>query len=313
LTSSSSTTPRPRKAAVADGDAEGREHKSEPSLLIPYWGPGDLGTGDPGDRGDIRPVPPSIIPYLCEGISTPAPFEPGKPITVFVDVRNWGGGNAASLVTVRVWWADPATSFVAMNPNQLIGVTSVLVPPRGKTRRSAGMPYNFPFVPPPHICLIACVHHPADPAPSTPLPGLDRHWAQHNLSYVQPDAGGTIDFPFNVGNVFQQAFDFTVEVRPVVRDRLERLAHYVRADPTTADARVELSARRDWSARGSGEAGHSYSLAVRPGGREPMHLRLGLSAPPGVGQFAAFEIIQQLRGQDQPVGGIVLIVTAPRR
>jgi hypothetical protein len=293
-------------------DRDGRNQKSEPSLLIPHWEPGDMGIGDPGDRGDVRPLPSTIIPYLCEGITTADPFQPGKPITVFVDVRNWGGGNAASLVTVRVWWADPATSFATMDPSRLIGVTSVLVPPRGETRRSAPMPYTFQTLPPPHICLIACAHNPADPAPLTPLPGLDRHWAQHNLSYVEPDPSGLIDFTFDVGNPFQQAFDFTVEVRPVADERLRRLAHRVRADPVVAEGRMELSTKRDWNVRHSAEAQHPYSLGIRPGGQEPMHLRLRTSPPPEPGRFSAFEIVQRMRDRDHPVGGIVLIVTAPR-
>jgi hypothetical protein len=57
----------------------------------------------PVTRGDVRPLPSDIIPYLCEGITTAAPYPPGQPITVYVDVRNWGGGVAGSIATVRVW------------------------------------------------------------------------------------------------------------------------------------------------------------------------------------------------------------------
>src|SRR5262249_45486437 len=157
--------------------------------------------------------------------------------TVYVDVRNWGGGVAGSIAIVRVWWEFPATSFVTMTASRLIGVSSVVIPPRGATNKSGAMTYSFLKMPPTHICLVACVENPEDLAPRkndpqhslSPLPGLDRHWAQHNLSYVAPDSSGVINFPFIIGNPFDQESEFTVEVQPFVPQKLDRLVRAIRA------------------------------------------------------------------------------------
>src|SRR3712207_1727824 len=80
-TSSNSTMPRHKethaKAENESGNHGDRDQPSTPSLLIPYWNPGDRGPTDPGDRGDIRPVPSGIVQYLCQGITTAAPYQPG--------------------------------------------------------------------------------------------------------------------------------------------------------------------------------------------------------------------------------------------
>jgi hypothetical protein len=219
-----------------------------------------------------------------------------------------------------VWWEFPATSFVAMTQSHFMGATPVEIPPRGATNKSGAINYTFPSMPPPHICLVACVDHPEDPAPRKtdpqksliPLPGLDRHWAQHNLSYVAPDPSGLIDFMFFVGNPFSQESEFTVEVRPFVRERLESLVRAIRAEPVKIEAKHELSDVRDlrdlqsdWQPR------NPYSVVLAAGTRTSVNLRIQLSRPPSEGQFAAFEIVQRRRGEDFPVGGIALIVMAP--
>jgi hypothetical protein len=304
------------------GNPGEQDHPSTPSLLIPYWNPGDRAPTDPGDRGDVRPLPSDVVQYLCQGITTGAPYQPGQPITVYVDVRNWGGGVAGSVAIVRVWWEFPATSFVAMTASHLIGVSPVVIPPRGETNKSGAITYSFPSMPPPHICLVACVDNPADPAPRktdpqhslSPLPGLERHWAQHNLTYVAPDPGGVINFPFIVGNPFAQESEFTVEVQPFVQERLDRLVRAIRAEPVEIETRFELSdvrhlrdLRSDWQPR------YPYSAVLATGTRTSVNLRIQLSRAPSKGQFAAFEIVQRRRGEDFPVGGIALIVMPPNQ
>jgi hypothetical protein len=291
-----------------------------PSLLIPYWDPGDRGPTDPGDRGDLRPTPPNIIPYLCEGIKTLAPYQPGKPLTVTVSVRNWGGGVVGSIATVRIWWEFPAPSYAVLNPSRLVGVTSIVVPPRGSTNTTKPITYTFPSLPPPHVCLIACVDHPLDQPPKRtnpaqsliPLPGLDRHWAQRNLSYVPATPTGTINFPFMTSNPFEQEAEFVLEARPFVRERLEKLIRIVRAEPIEIEARFEMSAIRDLrDAQSERHDSHRHSVFLEPGGRTSLHLRIQLSEVPAEGQFAAFELLQYHRNDKRSMGGIALIVLAP--
>src|SRR4051812_40615837 len=87
-----------------EGQADTRPH-----LCIPYWNAA-LGAGGTWDTGDVRPLPGSVVSYLCDSIHA-GPYTPGQPLDVVVDVRNAGGGNAASIATVVVYWADPTAGF----------------------------------------------------------------------------------------------------------------------------------------------------------------------------------------------------------
>lgn len=298
-------------------DPDDRYARNLPSLLIPYWDPDELFVGDPGDRGDIRPPPGGIVSYLCEGIATLAPYKPGNDLAVTVTVRNWGGGSAASSATVRLWWEYPGTSFVKMDPARLIGVASVTLPPRGATVTSDVMRYSFASLPPPHICLVACVDHPLDPAPRDaapphaliPAPGVARHWAQHNLSYVTPSGNGMIDFFFQAGNPLVRDSEFLFEVVPFSRDRLEGLQRVVRAEPVRAEVRYEIAAEsRTREAVMLNRAAGSGMVALAAGCQTAMHLRMHLAKPLETGQFSAFELIQRHPHEDRPAGGIALII-----
>lgn len=301
-------------------NSDDKDSLNLPSLLIPYWNLGDRGPTDPGDRGDLRPVPAGIISYLCDGIKTAAPYQPGKPLTVTVSVRNWGGGAVGSIAIVRVWWEFPAPIYAVLTPSHLFGVRSVVVPPRGSTSTTVPMTYTFPSLPPAHICLIACVDHVLDQPPTRtdpaqsliPLPGLDRHWAQRNLSYVAATPTGTINFPFMTSNPFAHEAEFVLEARPFARDKLKRLIRIVRAEPMETEARFEISAIRDLrDVHSEREDSHRHSVFLDAGGRTSLHLRAQLSDVPAKGQFAAFEILQYHRNDKHSIGGIALIVWAP--
>lgn len=301
-----------------DGPDE-RYARNLPSLLIPYWEPGQLFVGDPGDRGDIRPPPGGIVTYLCEGIATLAPYQPGKDLAVTVAVRNWGGGSVGSIAVVRLWWEYPGTSFVKMDPARLMGVAPVLVPPRGATVVSDVMNYSFASLPPPHICLVACVDHPLDPAPRAPAPphalipapGVARHWAQHNLSYVAPAENGVIDFFFQAGNALERESEFLFEVVPFSRERLAGLQRVVRAEPVRVAVRYEIAAdSKTRDAYASDRSAGSGMVALAAGRQTPMHLRMQLAKPLQAGQFSAFELVQRHPDEDRLAGGIALIVMA---
>lgn len=298
-----------------------RYARNLPSLLIPYWDPGQLFVGDPGDRGDIRPPPGGIVTYLCEGIATLAPYQPGQELAVTVAVRNWGGGSVSSVAVVRLWWEYPGTSFVKMDPARLIGVASVQLPPRGATVVSDVMRYSFASLPPPHICLVACVDHPLDPAPRAatpphalmPAPGVQRHWAQHNLSYIAPSESGVIDFFFQAGNALARETEFLFEVVPFSRERLAGLQRVVRAEPVRASVRYEIgveSKAREGAV--PDRAAGSGMVALAAGRQTAMHLRMQLAKPLQSGQFSAFELVQRQPNEERLAGGIALIVMPSR-
>ena len=181
---------------------------SRPRLVVPYWPPAP---GDPGDTGDLRPVPTTVPWYLCGGIRT-STYLPGAPLEVTVDVRNLGGSTAPALAEVTVWWTDPTLGFVIV-PSNLVGYRQVTVPPRGGAASTAVMTKLMPVDAPPHICLLARVSHRDDPAPAVPDPVGDRHWAQRNLAVVTaPPGGGTVALPVLAANPFDEAAEFRVHL-----------------------------------------------------------------------------------------------------
>ena len=181
---------------------------SRPRLVIPYWPPGG---NDPGDTGDIRPVPTTIPWYVCAGIRT-STYLPGAQLEVVVDIRNLGGSTVSSLAEVTVWWTDPTLGFL-ITPENLFGFRQVPVPPRGGTNTTTVMTKQIPAGAPPHICLLARVSHRDDPAPATPDPIIKRHWAQRNLAVVKAPAGGTVVLPVLVANQLTEGATFQISMR----------------------------------------------------------------------------------------------------
>ena len=289
-----------------------------PYLTIPYWDTGQLSSADPGDKGDIRPVPPGVISYLCQGIVPTTLYKPGDTLSVVVAVRNWGGGNNAANAIVSVWWELPATSFSKMVASQLLGVRSVVVPPRGQTANTLPLTKVIPATAPAHICLVARVDHPLDPVPTkpdgsqTPAPGVDRHWAQRNIVYVAPDMSGVINFPFWAGGPSVGQEEFVFQVQPFMRETLVQLTRIVRAEPIHMDARFEIRETRDLlDVRSEKRSSHPYLTSLHAGSRRSMHLRVNIGRIPEKGEFAAFQLLQLRRQDERPAGGIALIVVAP--
>jgi hypothetical protein len=155
-----------------------------PYLTIPYWEPNPL-TGDPGDKGDIRPLPAGLSSQQCEGIQLLTPYTPGTALTVEIAVRNWGRGNNESIAIVSLWWQPEPTPSGPLQPTHFLGAGSVVVGPRGHTSKLKILTKVIPNTNS-HIFLVARVHHPLDPAPvingsQTPAPGVERHWAQKRI------------------------------------------------------------------------------------------------------------------------------------
>jgi hypothetical protein len=267
---------------------------ARPCLAIPYW--------SPGDTGEIRPLPSTVIWYMAGGIRT-STYQPGDLLEVVVDVRNSGGSNAPSLAQVTVWWSDPTLGFV-IKPKNLIGFRQVAVPPRGGAASTAPMVKRMPHDAPDHICLIARVSHPLDPAPPIPSPVADRHWAQRNLSVVKVLAAAPAAVPFWVANPRADAATMIIRIAPARDPWLLVEADGVDGEPLTDY--VALFTLDGDVFEGSLET----EMTLEPG--EARHLQVELEVRQlEPGRFAALEVSQTER--DQVLGGLGIVLVADGR
>ncbi|MET0842935.1 MAG: hypothetical protein ABWY23_03750 [Mycetocola sp.] len=273
-----------------------REHVADarPFLAIPYW--------SPGDTGEDRPLPGTVTWYLCDGIRT-STYQPGQVLEVAVDVRNSGGSNASSLAQVTVWWSDPTLGFV-LRPENLIGFRQVAVAPRGGAATTALMTRQMPPDAPNHICLLARVSHPLDPAPPIPDPVNDRHWAQRNLSVVAVPTGATAVLPFLVANPFPDAAGFQIRLAPVENPML-----LVGQDGVTGEAFTDFVALLRVE-DAVGERSLEFGVDLEAGEERFLTAEIEVrDLQPG--SFAAFEISQAV--EERLVGGIGVVLVAEER
>lgn len=267
---------------------------SRPLLTIPYW--------SPGDTGEDRPLPGTITWYLCPGIRT-STYQPGHLLEVEVDVRNSGGSNAPSLAQVTVWWSNPVLGFV-IKPENLIGFRQVAVDPRGGAANTALMARNMPADAPDHICLIARVSHPLDPAPPVPEPVNDRHWAQRNVSVVAAPAGAPAVVPFTTGNPFPEAAGFRIRIAPLADPML-----LVKADGVTGAAFTDFVA--EMRVGGSaGEGSLEFHVDLEAGEERGFDAEIEVRELPS-NTFAAFEISQTV--DERVLGGLGVVLVPARR
>jgi hypothetical protein len=202
-----------------NGEGQGDEGQPDtrPYFCIPYWTK-PLTPGGHWDIGQERPLPSSVVFYLCESIQA-SNYTPGEELHVTVAVRNSGGGNSASIATVVVYWADPTAGFAKLN---FFGATTVAVMPDRITPTTATTPTMTATIPadaPQHICLLAIVSHPQDKAGTVYDPVGDRHWAQRNLVSVSVAPGAPALVPFKLANPFPDEAELILQVAPADRQR----------------------------------------------------------------------------------------------
>lgn len=199
-----------------DDDRERGPVDGRPFLSIPYWsGPGTA------DDGTARPLASNVLHWLCPSIQ-PGPYVPGEPLDVTVEVANHGPANAAIVAVVSLYWADPTVGFASP---AFLGAAAVPVAPRGGRARTAVITGLIPASAPAHVCLLARVSHPLDPAGAQADPIGDRHWAQRNLQSVAVAAGAQAVLPFAVGNPLAHEANFELRLEALHSERLEELAH----------------------------------------------------------------------------------------
>lgn len=250
---------------------------TRPFLCIPYWeSPRFL--GDSVDTGQIRPLPGDVISWECPGIHA-SPYRPGEVLEVIVDVRNSGHGNATSVATVVVYWADPCVGFAQPT---LFGVASVAAPtlrdPVTPGVVSVTLRAVIPPTAPKHICLLAYVTHSLDRAPVSPDPCNDRHWAQRNLIAVNMGAYQVL-IPFMVANPSSGSEDeeFDLQVRALDRHALELRALRKNLEPGGGHLRFRLLDAQGVAVTDHGEETQAR-LTVRSQGRKRLSLLIEVDA-----------------------------------
>jgi hypothetical protein len=275
---------------------EDRTVDGRPYLSIPCW-------FGPLDDGTIRPLPSHIVHWLCPSVR-PGPYTPGELLEVTVDVANHGPASAAVLATVAVYWADPTVGFAKPT---FFGATLVAVAPRGGQSRTAAITGLIPASAPTHICLLARVTHPLDPAGPAANPIGDRHWAQRNLQSVVAVPGAPTVVPFNLGNPLLREARFELRLNVVRRERLAALAKALYARP----AEDELAPLVGWPPGSQelvtpdGQLSEGLSLDV--GEQRPMELVTGVRSELGRDELAAVELTLLAYGE-QPVGSLGIVV-----
>jgi hypothetical protein len=279
---------------------------TRPYLCIPYWETPRLPSNSV-DIGQLRPLPSDIISWECPGIQ-PTPYIPGEPLQVTVDVRNSGPGSATALATVLVYWADPTVGFA--HPT-LFGVGSVAAPPMRNPSVSGFVSTTIigtiPAAAPAHVCLLACVTHSLDLAPTILDPIGDRHWAQHNIIAVSTKISPII-FTFTVANAFRREDQFQLVVRPLARQVLDLFALRHKFEPAVNHARLHLA---DPFSRPVTEADTEVhtTLALPAGSSRRYSLAIELERPLGPHELAVFEILLLGSRNDQhPAGSLGIVI-----
>jgi hypothetical protein len=198
-------------------------------LVIPYY---------PGDTGS-RPLPDSVAFWTCGAIKidgasyTGQQLVPGETVNLTVDVVNYGTVTTPTLV--RFFWADPTVGFTTATimPGLIGQVTLPLA--RGTLTTTEPAPWTIPDGTPAHICLLAEVTAPTDPAPSSYAAVSDRHFAQQNIYLTLAAPGDAVTMGFTAGNGGPDPAHFRVSANSVT-ENLTGLAPILGVEPLLTKA-----------------------------------------------------------------------------
>jgi len=258
-------------------------------LVIPYY------EGDVGRKGIERPVPdgkgaswlcPSII---VDGLPGGTAFRRGVPISVEVEVANWGAGVLPAAALLRLWWSDPTLAFSTATE---FARTTIPVPPNGAPLRAGTFRVTIPTGASPHICLLAQISAPLDGATGVPNPYEDRHWAQLNLVEINAVAeDGTFVLPVVLGNPHAFVARSTLTLSPMSRDEANLLSG-TRGFDIRTDGEAELEGESAQTLDLPPESARSRALALRIADTSPG------AAPQG---YVLRQQLSQAGGGEEPI------------
>ncbi|MFD9124831.1 hypothetical protein [Kitasatospora sp. NPDC059571] len=282
---------------------------TRPYLCVPYW-TAPLSPGGGWDTGQVRPLPGSVVGYLCESIH-PGPYQPGQPLDVRVSVRNSGGGNAAALATVVVYWADPTVGFAKPN---FFAASVVSVPPSRTAPAVATTPTmtaTIPATAPAHVCLVVAVSHPQDRAGTVCDPAGDRHWAQRNLQAATVAPGAPALLPLTVANPLATEGAFEVRVGPASSSHAALVGREVGTVPADAAATVRLL---DAEGGQAGEGGREARLSLGLGPHESRQFQVLVEVADDLPAGRSLALEAALLGDDgeRTLGSLGTVLLAPQ-
>lgn len=272
-----------------------RESTPSGRVLIPYF---------TGDDSSQRPLPSTVTAWLCPNIwVNGAPFN-GTPLTVgsspTLSVRIDNCGKPLHNVLTRVWWANPS---VGMSRPQLVliaeqSLTRVLPTRQVTTGLSARWLITSDV--PKHVCLVAQVSHDQDRAPDTVAPGVERHFAQHNLQLHDAAPGGQLVVPFKALIFPGSAGQSLIQALPTQAATLQILAPIIQAQALPLRTDVQLT-----------------NLGpVPPGQTAGWQARFTVPTSARPGQILALDLTESLiapGGATSLVGGITVLVRVTSR
>lgn len=284
----------------------GHDHPSDtrPYLCIPYWIT-PLAPGGKWDDGQLRPLTkaPGVISYMCDAIH-PGPYTPGQPLDVKVDVLNSGGGNAAVIAIVTVYWAIPTAGFGKPELLGAVPVQSQPSPSAPNIATSATVTGTIPLGSPPHVCLLVSVQHPLDKPSPVADPVGDRHWAQRNLQAVATASADPTLIQFAAGNPFgrKKVFDLVVRRTDMRQARTVTGAWHVAASDAPVRLRV-MDARGAPLSHQGPEARMRVELEAHAS--QQLQVEAQINGRLSAGQGIAIEAILLDPARDgQPVGSL---------
>jgi hypothetical protein len=281
---------------------------TRPYLCLPYW-TAPLVLGGRWDDGEQRPLPGAVVSYLCDAVHA-GPYTPGLPLEVAVDVRNSGGGNAASIATVVVYWADPTVGFA--KPTFLAATVVPVTPSRSAptSTRSPTMRGVIPVGAPAHVCLLAAVSHPQDRAGTVCDPIGDRHWAQRNLTAAAVAPGAPALLPMLVANPFDRDGSFLLTIRPTEGERAERVALELGTVPADGSMTLRLLDQDGAQVENDGEAVRTR-LGLGPRDQRRLQLLVEVAAELEPGSSLGLEAELLDEAGERAVGSLGMVLVGP--
>jgi hypothetical protein len=264
-------------------------------LVIPYY------SGDSGSR----PLPSSYPFWMCNSILiNGSPYGgqqlvPGQTVELSLNAINYGTLTAPALCLF--FWANPTTNFTNASVN-LIGSASLSLP-RALLTTTTPIPWTIPQGTPAHICLLAEVTAPADPASGTYDAATDRHFGQQNVHLTTASPGGQIRVGFLMGNGKVTASRFRLEVTHVLVNR--SALHHIVAKAAVLGKAEEINLKIRSDARWSPQSPH-----VELAAGELLDVELNARVPRDAmaGSTIILQIAQYPENGHHPVGGLGVVV-----
>lgn len=281
---------------MSNGGRGGNGKLAKVKLVIPYY---------VGDQGQ-RPLPSADPFWMCRSILVDgAPYggqilQAGQSVELSLDAVNIGWVPATAVCVF--FYARPTTNFTSQNTTIIASVNLPLEP--GMVTPSPSVQWDVPEGLPRHICLLAMVTAPQDPAPAGYDAVADRHFGQQNLHLATASAGKSIRVGFIMANHRATPVRSRLEVTQLI-GRYAALQHVVHKEaPLCSAEEINLTRARLESER------YGDSLDIELGGAEMLDVELTALVPRDArpGSTIILQVAQYEERRYPPVGGLGVVI-----